>query len=727
MKKFILFTTIIALLFIACDQPTDSNVNLPTLTIRNQSSFDLSEVRFEGILFASQGNVLPRSTNVVVQLSANELNKGGYITFIRNDIGITCRTQNAITVIDQDFIFTFLDTSLVEELANETNRGQLGNITHLSYLAVERGGLNVARNDIVNLGETVVNIPKQNDFIIKNSGAGNLILNGNEPVRITGGDGAFSVVQPLNSEIAANESLPFRINFFPVSSQTYSATVTISSNDQIGDFSFTIMAAGEAPKPVASVFFDNNEVQQNGVVDAGDVIVSLSKNIIISIGNIGTDILTIDTAGITITGTDALSFNRSSGPANTIAAGIQSSIVIECNPTKQGFNDAILTIPTNDSSRNQIIINLRVNGLPGNAVLELRQNNYVIANNSMVPVDFEQVEIGTNQTLVFTIRNTGNIVLELTGNPIVESSNSVFSVPNQPASIAINPGNDVNFTIRYTPITEGEVTATVTIMNNSAGFMFTFLVRGTGYERKPQIYLQQGNAVINHNGEYNFDNIMVGASSEIAFSIGNSGDASLTIETINGNRVNLSENIGNAFIITMQPSTAVSAGGTTSFTIRFNPPRMDNFIATVHIKSNSRDDSDFSFRIRGIGRGYNIGETGPAGGLIFFAQGNQFKEVGNYIGTGTWATANSAISSYSLGGFNDWYLPEIGDLDLIYKNIFLEDLGEFFEDDYFWSSTEFSNPLAVWTFDFFDGLHYPAFKTESGIDIVAVRTFTISE
>ena len=138
---------------------------------------------------------------------------------------------------------------------------------------------------------------------------------------------------------------------------------------------------------------------------------------------------------------------------------------------------------------------------------------------------------------------------------------------------------------------------------------------------------------------------------------------------------------------------------------------------------------------------YQIGDTGPAGGLIFFDKGYfsdgwRYLEaapgdVGEYnfgyyrkkginldvltserIGTGRYNTdrlvkymdingkayinpsgsdtgeyAARICSDYSYGGYDDWFLPSLDELDLMYDNLYLFGLGSF-TDERYWSSSE---------------------------------------
>jgi hypothetical protein len=127
-------------------------------------------------------------------------------------------------------------------------------------------------------------------------------------------------------------------------------------------------------------------------------------------------------------------------------------------------------------------------------------------------------------------------------------------------------------------------------------------------------------------------------------------------------------------------------------------------------------------------RVYRVGDTGPAGGLIFYDKGNnsggwryleaapvdaEFQAVWSvhrtYVdGTqetvgsgrrntqlivekfrqtsGEWDTAAQKCDELVFNGFDDWFLPSRGELDQMYGNLKRRNLGEF-KNDWYWSST----------------------------------------
>jgi len=618
MKKFITLAVLIMMVLSGCEEPGGDNVTtqLPNLIIKNESSFVLTNVVFSGISFTADGTneLSPLSPAVSKPLKESDLNKSGYITFVRKDIGIALKTE-AISINDQDYSFTFLDSTVVEEQGNSSNKRSLAQISFLSQVTVQRGGLTVSKSDNINFGESLIDVQKQNDFTIKNTGVGKLLFEGIEPVKIIGdSDGVFSVVQPSSSEIAPDGSLSFIINFTPKAAQSYSATVTIKTNDQNGDFGFSITAAGVSPKPIAEIFYGEIEISQNGIIDAGEVLITQSKNITITLKNSGSALLTINTASISINGTDASVFTKLGDPSGNISVGDSSTFDIKCEPIKEGDNNAILRIPTDDESRSTIEIYLRVTGVRGAAVLELIQSSVIIENNSLFI--FGRVEIGTFQTRTFTIKNTGNINLNLPAapNPVVSSSNPVFVVQLQPANRVLTPDSSTTFIIRLLPSAEAEVSSLINIENDSEDGLFSFNINGTGYVKRPQIEIIYNDVSIAQNNTIDAGDILITQAKDISVIIRNTGEALLNIDTSD---ITITGTDSSAFTKITNPAANISVGEESSFIIKCEPVVEGENTAILTIPSDDINRNPVIINLKTIGhKGASIFELSQGAAVI---------------------------------------------------------------------------------------------------------------
>jgi len=119
---------------------------------------------------------------------------------------------------------------------------------------------------------------------------------------------------------------------------------------------------------------------------------------------------------------------------------------------------------------------------------------------------------------------------------------------------------------------------------------------------------------------------------------------------------------------------------------------------------------------------YDIGNTGPGGGIVFFAEGGQYKECSGELGAYPWSDAVTVAKNHKGGGFTNWRLPDRGELSLMYQNLHSKKLGGFYNELY-WSSVELSSTYA-WYMSFSTGGQNNTYKTSS-YRVRAVRSFSL--
>jgi hypothetical protein len=83
-------------------------------------------------------------------------------------------------------------------------------------------------------------------------------------------------------------------------------------------------------------------------------------------------------------------------------------------------------------------------------------------------------------------------------------------------------------------------------------------------------------------------------------------------------------------------------------------------------------------------------------------------------------SAAQLCKAYTLNGYNDWFLPSAGELDLMYRNLKQRGLGNF--GNYYWSSSESSNYYA-YVQGFTSGNKSANFGKNNTALVRAVRTF----
>ena len=129
-------------------------------------------------------------------------------------------------------------------------------------------------------------------------------------------------------------------------------------------------------------------------------------------------------------------------------------------------------------------------------------------------------------------------------------------------------------------------------------------------------------------------------------------------------------------------------------------------------------------------RNYKLGDTGPAGGIVFYIDGSKYYECSDNLGTCSWKGARVRCRNYRKGGYCDWRLPKKDELNWMCQ--YFRERGILEKDDSGWGKDYWSATTCE-----FSGEHayIQAFKDGSSIGwekvhpsyiyVRAVRTFTI--
>jgi hypothetical protein len=83
--------------------------------------------------------------------------------------------------------------------------------------------------------------------------------------------------------------------------------------------------------------------------------------------------------------------------------------------------------------------------------------------------------------------------------------------------------------------------------------------------------------------------------------------------------------------------------------------------------------------------------------------------------------AASVCADLVLNGYSDWYLPSIGEIQLMYSRLNLQSLGGF-NGNFYWSSSQ-GNPSGAWGMGFSNGFVHDHAGKYHYYQVRAVRAF----
>ncbi|QSE99058.1 choice-of-anchor D domain-containing protein [Fulvivirga lutea] len=215
------------------------------------------------------------------------------------------------------------------------------------------------------------------------------------------------------------------------------------------------------------------------------------------------------------------------------------------------------------------------------------------------------VTIGSSGLSTFSIENTGSETLEIsniqfTGADATDFSHSGITLPT-----TISGLSNATFDIVFSPSASGSRTATIEITSDDADEgTYTFDISGVGLT--PAEINVQGNGNDITSGDDTPDAVdgtdlgilTIGSSTSSTFTIQNSGESELNLSAITLSGANAADFSVDGITVPL----AVSGGGSTSFSVTFNPAASGISTATIEITNDDADEGIYTFDVTGVGQ-----------------------------------------------------------------------------------------------------------------------------
>lgn len=254
---------------------------------------------------------------------------------------------------------------------------------------------------------------------------------------------------------------------------------------------------------------------------------------------------------------------------------------------------------------------------------------------------FGVVTVGQSSDVVLTIKNTGVEALSGVSATIDGTDAAEFSLISLPAGSIPALGSST-VTVRFTPGSSGSKSAFLRIASNDTDENPYDIALIGGPEAEIALEQPVGTPVADA-GARSFPGTVVGNSSDLTFTISNSGVAPLTGLGITIDGAQAAE-----FSVVAAPVAPVASSGTTTFTVRFTPVSEGAKSAVLHLASNDADENPYDINLNGMAWSLNgitklvdLGAPGPAqpqhGSLCRAADGSLYgmSSSGGSGGAGT--------------------------------------------------------------------------------------------
>ncbi len=407
---------------------------------------------------------------------------------------------------------------------------------------------------------------------VRNGGSLDLTINSIQMI----GDSVFSITSNNCSgrTLAPDSSCDFVISFSPTALQSYSATITIDSNDPSSPTDIQVTGIGAPNEPDISVTPMS--------YDFGNVFVGANK-VFSSVVVQNNGIVDLTISDISISGSAEFRVNYTTCTGATIPPGGSCIIDVLFKPQSVGQKSASLDITSNDPDTPTVSVSLTGTGVPP-PVISVNPTS----------VDFGSVMVNTSVVRTITISNTGSSDLEIiyVGN----ISQPVSIAPGQtnpcPANtpFVLSPNQSCTYDLTFAPTQAGSISMQLLIRSNDPvnGYLYVNITGNAILSDAPFIYVDPTSIDFGVKG--------VGTRTQPSrITVSNLGSKVLSISS-----VTLS---GNDFVVITDICTGanLNAGDVCIIDVAFSPTTLGALSGSITINSNDPSNPSVVVTLTGEG------------------------------------------------------------------------------------------------------------------------------
>jgi len=409
----------------------------------------------------------------------------------------------------------------------------------------------------------------------------------------------------IDTYLEPDESTLLVVTFIPTRAGTFTMYLTLESDDP-DDELFTFTITGEALQPESQVPEPDIEVYVNGVmsensrqIDLGKTYVGTSKPAEIKIKNTGEADLYV--SDLNYNGNLAYFSRYEPEIPVFLKPGDFITFQVIFTPSNSSKYEIEVIIISNDPDEDDFAVTITGEGteIP---VPDIK----VSAGGIEIPsgtgtYDFGIVQVsGSTGPVTFRIENTGTKALIVKNIKISGSEQSEFLLGTPQLPLTILSGGSSDFTIAFSPNSEGIKNATVQIDNNDpdtseSPFIFDITGTATTSDTSDIRVKIDSLTIANRSIGYDFGIVTIGDTTPSqTFIINNVGTDDLEVSEIKITRKNADQ-------FSIETSSTFNLGplGEAYLTIKYNPTKKGSHTANINITSNDPDTPTFTFTVKG--------------------------------------------------------------------------------------------------------------------------------
>ncbi|MES2836991.1 MAG: choice-of-anchor D domain-containing protein [Bacteroidota bacterium] len=440
----------------------------------------------------------------------------------------------------------------------------------VSYTGVAQNApapeINVVTTSL-NFGSIEENTTADLTYVVQNTGNADLVLS-------TSTTAPYSITGTSPTTITAGNSATYTVRFSPTTTGTFTANVTISSNDA-DESSLTVSLTGIATVAMPAIFTETFGTPAATTVIAsytgwsnptltftgtGDVrTTSASTGYTGASGSGNTFLTTGGTKNIEISNINTSSctgLSLSFGVLKSVSGANGSELLVEVS--SDGTNYTALTFPAlptgtgwnyvNASGTIPQAANLRIRFTNTSTTVQYRIDD-VKLKGSCAPApeinivqsattylsgstyNFGTAAVSSSNVVIFTIQNTGNADLNISNS--TDAGAAEFTTTSTfPIPLTIAAGNTATFSVTFAPTAVGTYNGSITFDSNDSNEpAYVLSYTGVASTTTPEINLTQNGANFLTGATHSFGSVNQGTTNLVTFTVQNTGTASLTLST----------------------------------------------------------------------------------------------------------------------------------------------------------------------------------------------------